>query len=517
MFSIMHRITLLLLALIGLISTTLHADDALPPTTTTQEVVKPNKEASTKPADDAPTVTEHQTTLAGKTIKYTASAGTVTLKDDTDKPRAKMFHIAYTVPAEKNRPITFVFNGGPGAAAIWLHLGTAGPMRVKLKDDGNVLPPPYVLEANPYNWLDLTDLVFIDPVGTGYSRAEPDKQKEFSSVQGDVSSVAEFIRLYLTKNNRWSSAKFIAGESYGTTRAAGLSEYLHDRFGIDLNGVILISTVLNFQTLSFNDGNDAAYPLFLPTYAATAWYHKKTAQDPPVPLEKFIAQAQDFAMGEYASALMKGSSLSDDERAKIEDRLVLFTGLSKDFVRKANLRITPFRFEKALLGDQNKIIGRMDGRITAHDIDPLGSTPAFDPSLDGYTGLFSGAFNQFIRETLGYENEQTYEFLSPRVGPWDWQTPNSYLNVAGSLRDCMMKLPDMKVFVAQGYYDFATPFTASDVTINQLPLGKQLLSNITRTYYEGGHMMYLNQPSLKKLKDDLAVFYHAALSESARQ
>lgn len=477
----------------------------------TQPGKLPARESTTKPGDDAPTVTEHETTIDGKTLKYSAAAGLVTLKDDLDKPRAKMFYIAYTVPREKNRPITFVFNGGPGAAAIWLHLGTAGPKRIKLNDDATPLPPPYQLESNDFSWLDLTDLVFIDPIGTGYSRAEPEKGKEFYSVQGDVSSVADFIRLYLTSNNRWASPKFIAGESYGTTRAAGLSEHLHDRYGIDLNGIVLISTVLNFQTLSFDAGNDAAYPLYIPTYAATAWFHKKIAADKEVKLEDFIAQARTWAETTYATALLRGNSLSDDDRAKVEGELARFTGLPIDLVRKANLRITPGRFQKQLLSEQRRIIGRMDGTITGHDADPLSSGPEFDPSIDAYVGPFSGTFNHYIREELKYENEQVYEFLSPRVGPWDWGKVNGYVNVATTLRECMTKLPSLKVFVAQGYYDFATPFAASDYTLDQMPLSKELRDNVTRTYYEGGHMMYLNQPSLEKLKADLKAFYAKTL------
>jgi carboxypeptidase C (cathepsin A) len=466
------------------------------------------RESATQPSDDSPVVTEHETTIAGKTIRYSAAAGLVTLRDDAgDKPRAKMFYIAYTVPGETHRPVTFVFNGGPGAAAIWLHLGTAGPQRIKLNDDGTPLPPPYSLEKNESSWLDLTDLVFIDPVGTGYSRPEADKGKEFYSVQGDVQSVADFIRIYLTRNNRWNAAKFIAGESYGTTRAAGLSEYLHDRFGIDLSGVILVSTVLNFQTLSFDAGNDTVYPLWLPTYAATAWYHKKIATDKQITLANFVAQARKWAQTDYATALIRGNSLSDDERAKIEGELAGFTGLPIDFVRKSDLRIAPYRFQKELLSDQRKVIGRMDGRLTAHDADPLSGGPEFDPSVDGYTGVFSGTFNQYIRQELKYENEQVYEFLSPRVGPWDWGRNNGYVNVAANLRKCMTKLPSLKVFVAQGYYDFATPFAASDYTLDQMPLSKDLQSNITRAYYEGGHMMYLNKASLEKLKKDLSGFY----------
>ena len=487
---------------------------------TTNERSDRKREPATQPTEEKPIVTEHDTTIGGQAVHYTATTGQIPLKDDAGKTKARIFFVAYEKKRDAsddvaNRPITFVFNGGPGAASIWLHLGTAGPKRVVLPTDGSPPAPPYKLQSNEHSWLDVTDLVFIDPVGTGFSRpAEGEKSREWFGVAGDVESVGEFIRIYLTKYNRWPSPKFLAGESYGTTRAAGLSEHLHDRHGIDLNGIVLISTVLNFQTLSASPGNDLPYPLFLPTFTASAWYHKKLGprlqnQD----LTKTVDEAQKWAMETYLPALARGTSLSKDERQQIVAKLAEYSGLPVDYVERSFLRINPGRFQKSLLADRRKVIGRMDGRITGDDADPLNDTPDFDPSLTGYVGLFSSTFNDYVRRELKYEGSEwvNYEFLSPRVGQWDFGPAGTgYLNVATTLRECMTKVPSMRVMLASGYYDFATPFTAADYTINQMPLSADLRKNITHNYYEGGHMMYLNEPALGKLKRDLSEFYERA-------
>ncbi len=489
---------------------------------TTTETIDRKREPATQPAEEEPAVTEHETTIGGNRINYTATTGQIPLKDDAGKTKARIFFVAYERKRDASqdvatRPITFVFNGGPGAASIWLHLGTAGPKRVVLPADGTPPAPPYKLQPNEHSWLDVTDLVFIDPVGTGFSRpAEGEKSREWFGVTGDVESVGEFIRIYLTQYDRWPSPKFLAGESYGTTRAAALSEHLHDRHGIDLNGIVLISTVLNFQTLRPEAGNDLPYPLFLPTYTASAWFHKKLPerlqnQD----LKKTLDEAQAWATGTYLPSLARGTSLTDDERRQIVTKLAEYSGLPVDYVERSFLRVSPSRFQKSLLADRRKVIGRMDGRITGDDADPLNDTPDLDPSLTGYVGLFSSTFNDYVRRELKYAGSAwtNYEFLSPRVGPWDFGPAGSgYLNVATTLRECMTKVPSMKVMLASGYYDFATPFVAADYTINQMPLSDALRRNITHAYYEGGHMMYLNEPSLVKLKKDLADFYRAALA-----
>ena len=305
-------------------------------------------------------------------LKYRSTAGQIPLTDDNGKIRARIFFVYYqqtgttaaSEPSEETRPVTFVFNGGPGAASVWLHLGTAGPKKVHLPEDGSPPEPPYRLEDNPFTWLSFSDLVFIDPVGTGFSRPnEPERAREFYGVQGDIASVADFIRLFCTKYERWPSPKFLAGESYGTTCAAGLSEFLHDRYGVDLNGIVLISTVLNFQTLSPSPGNDLPYALYLPSYATSAWYHKKLSPRlQQMSVDKVAAEVEAWSMSEYSSALAKGTSIDDAAREATVQKLVEYSGLPIEYVRKSNLKISPARFEKALLADQRKVIGRMDTR-----------------------------------------------------------------------------------------------------------------------------------------------------------
>jgi carboxypeptidase C (cathepsin A) len=484
------------------------------------------KEPSTAPATQ-PGITEHDVTLDGKIVQYRATAETLPIKDDDGKETAKFFYISYekiaavggaggvaaTQPvADPARPVTFIFNGGPGSASVWLHMGCVGPRRVVLKDEGMPPSPPYSLTENAQSWLDVTDLVIIDPIGTGYSRAsDPAKQKDFDSVDGDVQSVANFIQLYCTKNQRWLSPKFLAGESYGTTRAAGLSQYLHDRYGIDLNGIILISTVLNFQTLEPGPGNDTPYPLYVPTYTAVAHYHHKLAPDLQADLKQAVAQSRQWAMNDYATALAKGNSLDDAAREQVVEKLVRFTGLSKDYIERSNLRIEPFRFEKELLADQRKIIGRYDGRITGFDEDGLNDHPAFDPSEDGYLGVFTSTFNEYIRRELKYETDEIYDVFSPRVQNWDFGKKDSYLNVAPTLQHAMAEIPSLKVLVCCGYYDLATPFAAADYTVNSMSLSRELRSNITEAYFEGGHMIYLNPAAREQLKATVREFYRSAL------
>jgi carboxypeptidase C (cathepsin A) len=484
---------------------------------TTQPTTSPEVHASrpaTQAAEGQQTrITEHALRIGDVTLNYQARAGFIPLKDNEGKTRAQVFVVAYdkdlSAEQRRDRPITFVFNGGPGAAAIWLHLGTAGPKRVGVPENGALPAPPYRLEDNPYTWLDFTDLVFIDPVGTGFSRAEGDRAKEFYNVEGDIASVADVIRLYLTLHDRWASPKFIAGESYGTTRAAGLSSYLHDRFGIDASGIVLISTVLNFQTLSFPPGNDMPYPLWLPSYTAVAWYHKKLPQDLQAkPLAEVVTEAQKWATDTYMPALLRGTSLDDGARQQMERQLARYTGLPLEYVRRSHLKITPGRFEKTLLRDDDKLIGRMDARIIGHDAHPLNDEPDYDPSLSGFFGVFSTCFNDYVKSELKFESERPYEFLTS-VGPWDFSR-EGYLDVSTRLSSAITQVPSMKVMIASGYFDLATPFGAADHTVNQMPLGS-LRKNITQKYYEGGHMLYLNHPSLVKLHDDLRAFYQAAL------
>jgi carboxypeptidase C (cathepsin A) len=462
-------------------------------------------------------VSEHEIKIGDRRFNYKATAGYMTVKDETGKEKGNFFFVAYEKvlnAADRNdRPITFVFNGGPGAAAVWLHMGTAGPKRVQLLEEGHVPQPPYRWVNNEYSWLDLTDMVFIDPIGTGYSRpAAGEKGEQFWGVREDVTSVGDFIRLYTTKYERWLSPKFLAGESYGTTRAAALSQHLVDRYGISLNGIVLVSTVLNFTTLSFADGNDVPYPLFLPTYAATAWYHKKLASDMQgMDLDKLLKEVENFASNEYTMALAKGGALSADERNNIVEKLSRYTGMTKEYVEKADLRIRSENFRKLLLGDSRQLIGRFDSRIKGYDPRPVGSSPDYDPSLPEYLAVYSAAFNDYVRRELKYENDLPYEVLAG-LGAWNYgQGGRGYLNVAEELRTAMMKTPHLKVMFASGYYDLATPYFSTNYTVDHMDLGKALRENITIQRYVGGHMMYHHQKSLADLKQNIQQFMASAL------
>jgi carboxypeptidase C (cathepsin A) len=460
--------------------------------------------------------TTHVVSVGGAKLEYKATAGRLPLKDDEGKTTADVFFIAYTktgVDDLAHRPITFAFNGGPGSSSVWLHLGAFGPKRVVLGDEGEAPPPPYRLVDNEDTLLDLTDLVFIDPVSTGYSRSpDPKEEKQFHGVEEDVHSVGDFIRLYVTRFNRWESPKFLAGESYGTTRAAGLAGYLQDRHGIYLNGIVLVSAVLNFETLRFTDGNDLPYILYLPSYSATAWYHKKLSPDLQADLSKTLAEASKFAVGDYAAALMKGDALPDDQRREIEHKLARYTGLSDQFVERSNLRVDQSRFCKELLRDEHRIAGRYDSRITGADADAASDRPGYDPSYTAVQGAFTAAFNEYVRNDLKYDNDAPYEILTGKVQPWDYgDAKNRYLNVAPTLQKAMTQNRDLHVFVANGRFDLATPFLATEYTFNHLGLEPALRGHVTMGYYEAGHMVYTRPSEHQKLKKDLAAFYRSAM------
>lgn len=491
------------------------------PVTQPSGEVRPPAGPTTAPAAPATqaelvkaSVTEHELKIEGNALKYKATAGTLAMKDEAGKSKADMFFVAYEkLGDEGGRPITFVFNGGPGAAAVWLHLGTAGPKRVDLTEIGEVPPPPHTVVDNPDTWLRFTDLVFIDPVGTGFSRpAQGEDPKQFFGVEQDIASMGDFIRLYTTRYQRWNSPKFLAGESYGTTRAAALSEYLMDRLGIGLNGIVFISTVLNFQTLDFGPETDLPYPLYLPSYTANAWYHKKLSPELQKDREAAVKESRDWALGEYAAALAKGDALSDAERTKVEEKLARLTGLPTDIVHRADMRIDLNLFRSTLLRDSRQLIGRFDGRITGYDPDAGSPSAEFDPSLPGYLTTYTSAFNTYVRQELKYESDLPYEVLTGRVRPWDYgPAGNGYLYVANRLRNAMIKDPYLKVMFASGYYDLATPFFATDYTVNHLSVGPTLRKNISQTYYDGGHMMYHNRADLKKLGSDIGHFMEQSL------
>ncbi|HOT93032.1 MAG TPA: peptidase S10 [Anaerolineae bacterium] len=461
--------------------------------------------------------TKHTVVIGGQEIPYTATAGTLLLKDEEGQPKASLFYVAYTRDDVENvaqRPITFSFNGGPGSSSVWLHMGVVGPRRVLMDPEGNPLPPPYTLVNNEYSLLDVTDLVFIDPVSTGYSRAiPPEEAKQFHGVEQDIKSVGEFIRLYTTRAKRWASPKFLIGESYGTTRAAGLSGYLQNELGMYLNGIMLVSSVLNFQSIRFDLGNDLPYILFLPTYAAAAWFHNRLPADlQHQELRAVLAEVKAFAEREYTLALMQGARLPDKERRQIVTRLARYSGLSETYIEQTNLRINIHRFVKELLRDERRTIGRFDARFKGIDRDAAGEYHEYDPSYAIIQGAYTAMLNDYLRSELRFKSDLPYEILTGNVEPWDYSKfQNQYVNVAETLRGAMTQNPFLRVFVANGYYDLATPFFATEYTFDHLELDPSLQDHVTMAYYEAGHMMYLHQPSLAKLKADLARFLTAAL------
>lgn len=488
------------------------------------------KETPTMPEPtDQLVETRHTVLLNGEQIHYTVTTGTIVLKEETEKkgekegeaegekPKASVFFVAYTrdeVSDITTRPVTFSFNGGPGSSSVWLHLGLLGPRRVLMGDAGSLLPPPYKLADNEYSILSNTDLVFIDPVSTGFSRpVTGEKAKEFHSFKKDIESVGDFIRLYTTRFKRWSSPKFLIGESYGTTRAAGLSGYLQDRHGLYLNGIMLISAILQFETANFDPGNDLPYILFLPTYTATAWYHHRLPPDLQSDLSATLREVEAFARGDYAFALMQGASLPSNARTDLISRLARYTGLTPDYIDRTNLRINIFRFAKELLRDQRQTIGRLDSRFKGVDRDSAGEYFEFDPSMAAIMGPYTAAINDYVRRELNFESDLPYEILNPRVYPWAYSDfENRYVNVAETLRQAITSNPFLKVFVANGYFDLATPYFATEYTLNHLGLNADLQKNISLGYYEAGHMMYAHLPSLAQLSQDLITFIRNAYS-----
>jgi carboxypeptidase C (cathepsin A) len=468
-----------------------------------------------KPAEPPPerTVeTKASVTIRGTKVAYTATAGTYTLSDDDAKPKASVFFVSYTRDGTKDpadRPVLFAFNGGPGSSSVWLHLGVFGPRRVVLGEADAGTAPPFRLVDNDHSVLDLVDIVFVDPVSTGYSRPlEGEDREQFHGVSEDVEWMAEFIRLWTTRAGRWASPKYLAGESYGTARAAALAGKLQDRHGMYLNGVVLISAVLMFQTASPSPGNDIGYISYVPTMAATAWYHGRldaSVED----LEALVADVEDFVAGDYATVLMRGSRASDDERTSVAERLSRFTGLSVDFIRRSNLRIAPHRFMKELLREEARTVGRLDSRFTGIDSDAAGEAPDYDPSYAAIQGPYTATLNHYVRHDLEFENDDVYEILAGhKVHPWKAGElgEGRFIDVSGTLRDAMSKNRSLRVFLASGYFDLATPFFAAEWTLDHMGLDPSLVPNIVTKRYPAGHMMYVHEPSIRALRDDLASF-----------
>lgn len=478
-----------------------------------KELNHTEEEKSTVSVEETTSQTKHTFNVRGESFDYTVTTGTIVLKEEDleegEKQKASIFFIAYLKEeAEPNRPVTFSFNGGPGSSSVWMHLGLLGPKRVLMDDEGMPLDPPYQLVDNEFSLFDKSDLVFIDPVSTGYSRAVPkEKPDQFHSVKKDIESVGEFIRVWTTRNKRWTSPKFIIGESYGTTRAAGLAGFLHQRHGMYLNGIMFVSSILNFITARFNEGNDLPFILFLPTYTATAWYHKKLPDDLQKDLKKAVNESRDFALNEYTLALMKGNDLAQEEHEKIVNKLIRLTGLSKAYIEGTNLRINIYRFCKELLREQRKTIGRLDSRFKGFDQDAVGEFHEFDPSYAAILGPYTATMYDYLRRDLGYETDLPYEILKSLYQSWKFEDyQNQYVNTAEDLRRGFQLHPGLKVMVCNGYYDLATPFLATEYTFNHIPLPKEQQENIKMNYYEAGHMMYLHKPSLQKISDDLHQF-----------
>ncbi|MCU0330233.1 MAG: peptidase S10 [Candidatus Kapabacteria bacterium] len=466
------------------------------------------------PVFQQPTSMRQSVSIGGTTVDYTVTAGHMALVKEDGTERAKVFFIAYTrngVPDASKRPITFSFNGGPGSSSVWLHLGVLGPRRVAMNDDGSPLPPPFALVNNDQSWLDLTDLVFIDPVSTGFSRALDEKDaKQFHGIQQDVESVGEFIHRWMSTNHRWASPKYLIGESYGTTRASALADHLQGRYGMALNGVILVSAVLQFQTLSFDDGNDLPYALFLPSYAATAWYHKRLPSSMQgMPLETVVEQARQFAATTYTTALMKGSRLTGDERTSVRRTLASLTGLSEEYLERSDLRPNIHRLTQELLRAEGKTIGRFDSRYTGIMTQPLSEWQERDPSyVPTILGAYSTCINDYLRRELNVTTTLPYEVLTGKVWPWDYSSfQNEYVSVAPRLKSAMASNPDLRVWVLNGYYDLATPFYATEYTFSHMGLPPALQSNVTMTYYHAGHMMYLLKSELVRMKEDARLYF----------
>lgn len=498
-----------------------------------------------------PAVSVHSVEIGGETVWYVARAEVVPLVGEDFAPDARVFTISYTrlkrepvdtrrvievleaspniapstvfvddadldlFPDPSTRPITFSFNGGPGSSSVWLHMGLFGPKRVGYADEAGLPgPPPYVAIENAYSLLDTSDFVFIDPVSTGYSRAatgedEDGNAKDYHGVESDVASVAEVIRRHLTKQGRWGSPKYIAGESYGTTRAAALAEHLWSRHNIALSGVILVSAVMDFGTIRFNEGHDLPYVCFLPTYAAVAHYHGKLGEKyQGMSVAEVVKDAEDFALGAYASALMRGDEIPDGFRQRVVRGMAELTGLSERFIERSNLRVSMSRFAKELLRDEGQTVGRFDGRFIGIDRDDAGDSYSYDASHAAIRANYTESFNGYVRGELGWESDLPYEILT-NVWPWDYGNAgnNRFVNVADRLRNAMHQQPHLRVFLASGYYDLATPHLGADYTVSHMYIGEERRENWETHYYEGGHMMYLHEPSLAKLKGDLDGFY----------
>ena len=499
-----------------------HADDDTPKDAAAHTDKDAPKEGLPVPAERS-VVTRHSMRINGRSISYTATAGTLLIKNDKDKPAVSFFYVAYAVdggkPGGSKRPLTFMYNGGPGSSSMWLHMGSFGPVRVANQGDKPIPPPPYETVANDNSLLDKSDLVFIDAPGTGYSqlvgRAEG---KDFYGIDQDADAFAKFITRYVSLNRRWNSPKFLFGESYGTTRSAVLAKLLQEQ-GMELNGVVLISSILDFNVWS-STGVDHAFVVNLPSEAAIAWYHDKIANK-PADIRTFLASVKQYADSDYMLALAKGDALTPAETDRVASQLSQYLGLSPAYIKQANLRIDPSRFRKELLRDQRRTVGRLDGRFEGIDPDAAGETPDGDAASDAATGAYLAAFNQYAAETLKFTEDRPY--LPNNYGVinrgWDWKRKSGHgitqaPYVGTDLADAMRRNPHLKIFSANGYFDLATPFHATEFDLGHLGLDPLLSKNIEFGFYPSGHMIYFDVDALKQLKADLSRFYDAAAPKS---
>jgi carboxypeptidase C (cathepsin A) len=492
--------------------------------------IKPGPAADLAPAQETSSVTERTIRLGGQIIPYKATAGTTLLRDDKGEPAGLMYAAAYTrsdVKDPATRPIAFFYNGGPGSASLWLHLGAFGPRRVSTVDAAFTPPAPYALVDNAETLLDKTDMVFIDAMGTGYSRAAGKAQaKDFYGIDEDVQAFAQFIRTYLSRNNRWNSPKFLVGESYGTFRSAALANALQARDGIHLNGIVLVSSVLDMATITFGAGDDRPYVFYLPSYAAVAWYHK-ALKDRPADLEAFLAEVRRYAQGEYAAALFKGASLTAGEKQAVAAKLAAYTGLAADYWLRADLRVTLSQFNVELERDRGLTTGRIDARFTGFTRDLLAENAQGDPEGPAVGGAYTALVNAYNHQELRFGQDMTYNTSSGGGREWNWRrqpttggfpgapsTSGGFFpgapNVQGDLAQAMITNPRLLVEVENGYYDMATPFFATEFTMAHLGLPAELRGHLTLNYYASGHMMYLHDDSRVKLHDNIAAFIDRA-------
>ncbi|HLK46774.1 MAG TPA: hypothetical protein VKT49_01490 [Bryobacteraceae bacterium] len=495
----------------------------------------PNAAATTSPAVERPinpipseksSVTSHEITLGGKTIRYTATAGTLLIPADDDQPYASVFYAAYTldgVTDMRSRPLTILYNGGPGSASMWLHMGSVGPVRVVTASPEATGPGPYEVVPNQYSLLDKSDLVFVDAVGAGYSRpVGKGNIRDFAGTDQDVRAFQKFIYRYVSLNHRWNSPKFLFGESYGTTRSAALVDALENS-GMSMNGVVLMSSILNYFALA--PGSDALFIGNLPSYAAIAWHYEKVSHKGRDE-KAFLNEVRAFARGPYAEALAEGHNLPQAQVESIAAKLAGYTGLSAQYIKEANLRVSPPRFRKELLRDQRAILGRYDARFEGSDVDAAGENPGYDPSNSGIEGAFVTALHDYLDRELKYTSDETYLPSGPGVNQiWDHthrlgsalptggQGQGQAMRdayVAGDLADAIRKNPRLRVFSVNGLFDLATPFFITEYDLAHIELEPKLRGNIEFAYYPSGHMIYLNVDALKQLKTDLAGFYARA-------